>query len=115
MGVTFLPYLEKSMEVMRALIGYFHEDVRQNLVKALRSLLLVSFKAHSAPLRQAGGAPASSCQSCACIYHQVSHALSTTLFLSVHNCLDDSEPELQACELLCPVWRQFLDGHGFIH
>ena len=59
MGVAFLPYLERSMEVMRALMGYFHEDVRQNVVKALRSLLLVSFKAHSLPLRQAGGAPSS--------------------------------------------------------
>jgi hypothetical protein len=54
MGSAFLPYLEHCLECIRKLSGYFHEDVRQNVVKALKSLLLVSFKALSLPMRTNG-------------------------------------------------------------
>ncbi|KAJ1475150.1 armadillo-type protein [Baffinella frigidus] len=47
----FAPHLEAAVACVNKLKGYFHEDVRQGVQAALQKLLMVSFEAHTAPLR----------------------------------------------------------------
>jgi hypothetical protein len=55
MGAGFLPHLELCWEAVDNVAQYFHEDVRQNVQACMQKLWMVSFSAHTAPMRASAG------------------------------------------------------------
>jgi len=104
---AFYPHLNEAVEYVAKLRDYFHEDVRQGVQAALQKLTMVSFDAHTAPLRAeataAGHDPAN-------MVHPTTAELFDTVmeeFLRTMEQDDDKETVAQACEAVAVLSKPF--------
>eukprot|EP01027_Heterolobosea_sp_BB2_P019008 GEZU01026710.1.p1 GENE.GEZU01026710.1~~GEZU01026710.1.p1 ORF type:complete len:1040 (+),score=368.13 GEZU01026710.1:323-3442(+) len=49
----FLPYIERSIDTLINLAGYFHEDVRRNVITSLKHMALVLYSPHNTDTQHA--------------------------------------------------------------
>ncbi|KAJ1468240.1 hypothetical protein T484DRAFT_1920652, partial [Baffinella frigidus] len=96
----FAPHLEAAVACVNKLEGYFHEDVRQGVQAALQKLLMVSFEAHTAPLRAQAAAAG---QDASAILHPTTALLLDDVMEELIGTMqhdDDKETVAQACEAI---------------